>query len=357
MTKVFLTELERENLIKLAKRTSDPKIAIKARVILALDAKELTQLQIAKTFLLDETTIISWRDKYLNRANQDDYQTWANDKYLGDQGNLSQYQLLELDKYIDQEIVTNCLQVVEFVSKNYGLNYSQSGIIKILHKLNFTYKYTKHIPAKADTEAQKDKWEEIMKIIQNLTQNERIGFMDAVHPIHNTENQKCWIKVGTEKLIKSNTGRNRLNINGVIDINSEQLDITTDLADSINAQATIELFEKLVAKALNDNPNLTTFYLVSDNAKYYKCKLTAAYLAKPTCKIKLIFLTPYSPNLNLIERLWHYLRKNIIGVKYRENFKEFKADITNFLEEGYKLDSAKIRKFIGTKPHYFKVKT
>lgn len=355
MTNLTLNNDQRQALIKIAKRTTDSKIAIKARVILALDKKDLTQTQIAQTFLLDETTILDWRNKFLNRADQADYQTWAKDSYLGDPGNLSNLQLKELETYVEEEIITNCLQVINFVSKNYGLVYSQSGILKILHKLDFTYKYTKQIPAKADPESQKQKWAELTELINNLTENERLGFLDAVHPIHNTDNQKCWVKKGQDKLIQTNTGRNRLNINGVIDLYSPDLEIISDLAETINSQNTIRLFDKIQTQALARNPNLTSFYLVCDNAKYYRSKLIQEYLNGPGCLIKLKFLTAYSPNLNLIERLWHYLRKKVIGVKYRPTFVEFKSDIVDFLDQGYQTVSQDIRTFIGTQPHFFEV--
>ena len=76
----------------------------------------------------------------------------------------------------------------------------------------------------------------------------------------------------------------------------------------------------------------TTIYIVIDNATYYKNKDVTAYLAKPDCKIKLILLPSYSPNLNFIERLWKYMKKYIIGVKYREKFKEFEDDIHYFFD-------------------------
>jgi transposase len=49
--------------------------------------------------------------------------------------------------------------------------------------------------------------------------------------------------------------------------------------------------------------------------------------------IELLFLPPYSPNLNLIERLWKFVKKEVLYSKYYDNFEKFKAAITNCLEE------------------------
>ena len=98
----------------------------------------------------------------------------------------------------------------------------------------------------------------------------------------------------------------------------------------------------------------TTIYIVIDNATYYKNKDVTAYLAKPDCKIKLILLPSYSPNLNFIERLWKYMKKYIIGVKYREKFKEFEDDIHYFFDN-IDQHEEKLRKFIGTGLHLVQV--
>ena len=62
--------------------------------------------------------------------------------------------------------------------------------------------------------------------------------------------------------------------------------------------------------------------MIADNARYYRNKSIKKYLE--TSRIELIFLPAYSPNLNLIERLWKYFRKNILYNKYYQCFSDFK---------------------------------
>ena len=47
-------------------------------------------------------------------------------------------------------------------------------------------------------------------------------------------------------------------------------------------------------------------------------------------RIKLIFLPPYAPNLNLIERLWKYFRKVVLYNRYYATFAEFKQACLDF---------------------------
>jgi len=55
----------------------------------------------------------------------------------------------------------------------------------------------------------------------------------------------------------------------------------------------------------------------------------------------MLFLPPYSsPNLNLIERLWRFLKKIVLYNQYYEKFLDFKVAILNFFEniKQYKLE-------------------
>ncbi len=70
--------------------------------------------------------------------------------------------------------------------------------------------------------------------------------------------------------------------------------------------------------------------LILDNARYQKCKLVQN-LAKEL-GIELLYLPPYSPNLNLIERLWKFVKKKCLYAKYYEDFAQFSAAITNCLD-------------------------
>ena len=71
--------------------------------------------------------------------------------------------------------------------------------------------------------------------------------------------------------------------------------------------------------------------IVLDNARYQRCKLVMEKAAE--LDIELLFLPPYSPNLNLIERLWKFVKKEVLYSKYYDKFEKFKGAITNCLEE------------------------
>ena len=69
----------------------------------------------------------------------------------------------------------------------------------------------------------------------------------------------------------------------------------------------------------------STICLVMGNAKYQHCKLVMEFAKEHN--IELLFLPSYSPNLNLIERLWKFVKKKCLYNKYYPNFLMFKAGI------------------------------
>lgn len=331
---------ERTQLEILARTTTDAKTAIRIRAILAL-ADGYRAMDVAKILRLDEDTVTKWKKKYQNRRLFSD---WLATEHEGYRGKLTHDQRLELGRHVEAETVTDALTVVEFIQARYGQTYTVNGATKLLHRMGFVYKQTTLIPGKLNEAKQAQFKQEYEQLRDNLPADEVILFGDGVHPSHNVHVTKAWVKKGADKQVPTNTGRKRLNLNGVLELVAMQAVI--HIADTLNAQTTLELFDKIQ----ESYPDKTTIHLMVDNARYYKNKAVIAYLSDPDCRIKLMFLPPYSPNLNFIERLWHFLKKYIIGIKRRQTFQEFERDIREFFDHMSNYEAA-LRKFIGTDMH------
>ena len=122
--------------------------------------------------------------------------------------------------------------------------------------------------------------------------------------------------------MKSNSGRKRVNIHGAVDIDT--LDITTDFTKSVNKESSLRLFKKIEKKY----PKAKQIHIIVDNASYYVAKWLKEQL-KGT-KILFHFLPSHSPNLNLIERLWKFFKKEILYNTYYEKFEDFVSACKNF---------------------------
>ena len=339
MIGIELTEQERIDLKRLHKKGLPAREADKIKAILML-AKGYDCKETAEVLLLDEDTITNWKVRFLTRQKSVD---WLKDDYAGYQGKLTEFEKEEVCSFIDENIVSNCKMVIVFLKDQFGKDYSHSGIQQLLHSLGYVYKFTKQIPSKMDAKKQSEFKEYYEEFRKNLTENQLILFGDSVHPQHNTSATKVWIKKGEEKLIPSNTGRDRINISGFYE--PESADLTYSETETVNSDS----FIKLLSKVEKKYPEKELINLIIDNSKVHYSKLVQAYL-KEHPKIRLIFIPPYSPNLNLIERLWKFLRKKKINTTYYEKLKDFRENILDFLDNLH-LCSEEVRKFVGTKLH------
>ena len=156
------------------------------------------------------------------------------------------------------------------------------------------------MPGKADEQAQQAFVTERQELLQKP--DTVVYFTDASHPSHNTQPHYGWIKKGKEKQIAANTARQRLNLQGALQLGST-IKAIIDPAETINSQTIIDLYTKLLQEHEKEK-----IVVICDNARYHRSRLLAEWLAQhPRMSQK--FLPAYSPNLNLIERLWKWMKR------------------------------------------------
>lgn len=335
---------ERSQLEALARTIKDAKTEKRILVILAL-ADGYRVKDIARILRIDEDTVTKWRNKYTKRQLFTD---WLREAYKGYDGKLTREQELEIEQYVKTETITDAAMLVTFIKEQYGQSYTVNGVTKLLHRLGFVYKQTTLVPGKLDEVKQAAFVKTYEELRDNLPADEAIMFGDGVHPSHNVHATKAWVKKGQDKQVPTNTGRKRLNINGVLNI--ETMETVTYFSETINAEETIKLFNKIQATY----PDKRKIHLIVDNARYYKNEAVKAYLKKRKCRIKLLFLPAYSPNLNFIERLWHFMKKYIISTRRWDKFKDFEAYIQEFFDH-IKDYEQRLRQFIGSEMRLIKL--
>lgn len=93
--------------------------------------------------------------------------------------------------------------------------------------------------------------------------------------------------------------------------------------DTVNAQTVIAWIDAIEA-AFPEAKRITVYV---DNARYFHAQLVTAHLIGK--RVRFIFLPPYSPNLNLIERLWKFCKKKVLSIYYN-TFKEFMKAVDDF---------------------------
>lgn len=314
LTKDQINELRRAHRACKDKREAD-----RIKAIYSLGTGSSVE-DVVKILMLDEETL----RHYVKRYQKGGIAELITDNYKGSCAKLTVIEIRELDEHLQKNTYLTVEAIIARVEQIYGVLYSVSGMTDLLHRLKFTYKKSKLVPAKADRKKQEEFLKDLEKIRENKGESDPILYMDGVHPQHNTMLAYGWIKKGEDNIIKSNTGRQRVNINGALDAQTHDVIVRDD--QSINAISTIELLKKIETTY----PMAAVIYIICDNARYYRSRLVREFLN--TSKIKLLFLPSYSPNLNLIERLWKFMKKKILYNQYYEKFDDFKEATLGFFE-------------------------
>ena len=340
MSELNLTKKELNELIEAHRQCREKKNAYKINAVLLL-AKGWTYPQIEEALLLDERTVRRYKDIYIEQGIDGLFV----DNYKGSQGYLSKEQKKELTAHLEEHIYLKSSEIVDYIKKKFQVVYTPEGLVPLLHKLGFGYKKAKHIPGKCDLQKQRNFLRKYKRIRKNMGENDSLYFTDAVHPTFNSIPSYGWIKKGTEKFIRSNTGRERVNINGAI--NPVTQDIIVSNYDTIDKKAMVDLLKRIKEK----NPKAEKIYVIMDNAPYNHA-LDVRFFAKIN-GIKIIYLPSYSPNLNLIERLWHIMKRETLYNHYYDTFDKFKNALMNFLNRKGKRFKARIESGITEKFHLF----
>ena len=198
----------------------------------------------------------------------------------------------------------------------------------LLKRLDYVYKKPKCVPAKADAAVQERfATETLLPLMAQANAEHPLYFVDGMHPAYTAHPAFGWIKRGVTRELKSNHGRVNVNINGALSWPDRE--VVHLQAEKITSEAMIALFETLAAR----HPGVPAIKIVLDNASYNHSAAVKAYLAREDCRIQLVFLPPYAPNLNLIERLWWLLKKTKLWNEHYPTFADFKAAIDGFFRD------------------------
>ena len=323
-----LSENERKVLREIQRQERDKRDYVKATVLLMLDMGE-TPLKIANFLGIDDATVY----RHLENFQSTGLDKFSGTNYFGYWGKLSSFQIVELRKELKEQLYETCEAICELVQQRFAVKYTAEGMCNLLHRIGFVYKKTKQIPMKVDEQAQAEFIEQFERTQAEKEADEVHYFIDAVHPTLNSEASYGWIEKGEEHQVLSNSGRTRMNILGALNPN-EITDILTKEYKTIDSEAAQDFLEELGKR----NPAAKKIRVFIDNASYFK-KLEKEDLIADK-RIEIVWLPTYAPNLNLIERLWRFMKKKVLKNKFygtakgfREKVEEFFAQITDYKTE------------------------
>jgi len=227
------------------------------------------------------------------------------------------------------------------IEKLTGIKRSTTQVKKFLIKIGIKRRKVGQIPGKADPEIQEEYKKKILEPrLEEAKKGKRVVlFVDAAHFVMGAFLGFLWCF--KRVFLKTPSGRKRYNVLGALNpLTYEVITVTND--SYINAITVVELLEKIRKQI----PGLTiTLFL--DNARYQKCKLV--WEKAQELGIELLYLPAYSPNLNLIERLWKWIKKKCLNSKYYENFESFKEAISNTIMNSHTVYAEELKTLLTLK--------
>jgi transposase len=150
----------------------------------------------------------------------------------------------------------------------------------------------------------------------------QVFFVDAAHFVFGTF--LCCLWSFARIFVRAASGRQRFNVLGAWNAVTRQLIAVTNTT-VVNTETMSELLRKIAALGLTG-----PITLVLDNARYQHNSAVKALATQ--LGITLLFLPSYSPNLNLIERLWKFIKRRALYGRYHPTFADFRGAIEETLK-------------------------
>jgi transposase len=206
-----------------------------------------------------------------------------------------------------------------------GLKRGPTQVRQFLKSLGMKPRKVGQIPAKADVPVQEDfKARQLAPRLEEAASGRRlVFFMDAAHFVFAPF--LGWVWCFERLFVKAPSGRQRLNVLAALNAITREIFTVTNLT-----YITSETVCALLRRLAGTHPGML-ITIVLDNARYQRCALVQSLAQR--LGIELLFLPAYSPNLNLIERFWKFVKKQCLYSKYYTDHLAFQQAIMVCIEQ------------------------
>jgi transposase len=322
MKTIQLTPQQRNDISERRRQAQDRRIYQRLSAVLWSDGGR-TREEIAELVGVSTRQVGQWFRIFRNKG----LEQLCTLHYQGDPGRLRPAQVERLKQEIATGVFHNAEQVRTWVQETWGVDYSISGLKDLLRRIGASYHKVSGFFWKADVEEQKKFVRKHRRHKREAGPTTRRYFVDACHPVWGVDLlYSCWLLVGQRFYVGVGNGRKRLNILGAYSPDDHDYVDLRLTKENITGEQFVKLLEKLLAK----HPEAEKFLPYLDNARYYSKPVVKEWLARHR-QFRLVFLPAYSPNLNLIERLWKFLRKKALN-RWHKTFEEMQGAVAEVLD-------------------------
>lgn len=336
MKPILLTGQQRREIERRRKGSLDRRVYQRLTAVLAA-ADGNTREEVAHLLGIGLTQLGEWLRVFRNKG----IDAICTLHYKGDPGKLTSHQVDLLKAKVSTGCFRNSDQIRQWLDETFHVTYKSSGVKDLLRRIGVSYHKVTGFLWKADPDKQKafvEKYQrQKARAHRQGAAHTRRYFVDACHPIWGLDLVfSCWLLVGQRFLVGMGSGRKRLNILGAYcPDDQEYLDLRLT-RDNINGEQFINLLRLLRER----HPDTKRFILYLDNAAYYGKPVVQEWLRRHP-EFHLEPVPPYSPNVNLIERLWRFMKQKALSRWHKtfEAMQEAVAEVLDHLDE-YREDLA-----------------
>ncbi|MCL1913312.1 MAG: IS630 family transposase [Eubacteriaceae bacterium] len=237
--------------------------------------------------------------------------------------------LADFEGVITGEVETNnyhtLQQVADMALEKTGVKVGLGAFRRLFKKHGLKKHKCASLPAKADPVEQREFYGSKLSGMIAMAKEEviQLFFLDASHFVLGGFGLLGSIWGAARRLLETASSRRRYNVLGALGFATKEL-ISVCNSTSVKKAQVVALLEKISRQSL-----FAPVYIILDNASYQICALVKDKALE--LGIHLVCLPPYSPNLNLIERLWK-LVKSELRKKHYSNFDESTAAINSIID-------------------------
>jgi transposase len=303
----------------------DPKVQKKMEV-LYLKSQKVAHQEIRQLCRISKTTLTT----YLRQYQAGGLERLKESGYAGHPSALDG-QAPSLAAYFKEHPPRTTAEAQQIIKAQTGLERSPTQVQAFMKRLGMKCRKVGYVPGRAanpDKQAEQEAFQTqalAPRLAQAQAGQRAVLFMDAAHFVLGAYLGMVWCF--TRLFIASPSGRQRFNVLGAIDAVTKQVFTVTN-ETYITAESVCLLLTQIAA--LYAGVPIT---IVLDNARYQKCALVLRQAA--ALGIELLYLPSYSPQLNLIERLWRFVRKECLYSKYYPKFDGFKQTIADCIQNAH----------------------
>ena len=196
------------------------RIARRANAVLLLD-KGWCFAEVAEAFYIDDSTVRAW----LKAFQEGGVEALVLFDLNGGACALSPLQIDELRAWATETLPTSTTEIGQFILERFGLDYTRSGLIKLMNRIGFDWKKPESVPGKIDVETQQKFIDAHEDLRNSLGPDEAVVYVDAVHPTHQSKPAGRWLPRGQRCALPTASGRDRLNLHGAIDLETGRTSI------------------------------------------------------------------------------------------------------------------------------------